>query len=195
MSNGIWLFRHGILEPNPERRFVGQREVALTSAGRLQYEQLATDFVSEVGTKVPTAIFCSDLARCLECAEILRRAFRPHAGSMPVLPDPGFREISLGAWEGLTKAEVEKRYPGALDERAADYADYAPAGGESFAMVQRRALVALLRARLKYPEGMLVVVGHAGVNRTILADYLALPLENVLRIPQGYACRAFLENR
>ena len=114
---------------------------------------------------------------------------------MPVIADRGLREISLGAWEGLTKEEVEKRYPGALDERMADLAGYAPAGGESFEMVQRRAIMALARFRMNYPVGILVVVGHAGLNRAILADYMALPLRDVLRIPQEYACSVFLENR
>lgn len=46
--------------------------------------------------------------------------------------------------------------------------------------------------RARYPEGHLLLVGHAGLNRTLLAGYLALPLNDLLRIPQPYACRAFL---
>ena len=29
---GLWLLRHGSLPPNPERRFVGARDIALTAA-------------------------------------------------------------------------------------------------------------------------------------------------------------------
>ncbi len=195
METGIWLLRHGAVEANPEHRFVGQRDVKLSSLGVRQYERLAARLVERCQDNPPKAFFCSDLSRSMACAEILRRAFRPSGGAMPIVPDPALREISLGAWEGLTKAEVEKRYPGALAERAADWAGYAPLGGESFEMVQRRALLMLIRARLQHPEGVIVFVGHAGLNRTMLADYLALPLKSVMDIPQDYACAAYLENR
>ena len=143
----------------------------------------------------PKAFFCSDSRRGIACADILRRAFRPRGGTMPVIADPGFREISLGAWEGLTKEEVEKRFPGALAERGRDFANYAPAGGESLAMLQRRALMAILRARMHTPEGLFVVVGHAAFNRCILADYLALPLELAMSIPQPYGAMSLLAGR
>ena len=58
--------------------------------------------------------------------------------------------------------------------------------------MQRRALAALARWRACYPVGGLLLVGHAGLNRTLLARYLALPLSDLLRIPQPYACRVFL---
>ena len=120
MEKGIWLLRHGAVEANPEHRFVGQRDVKLSSLGIRQYERLAARLVERCQDNPPKAFFCSDLSRSMACAEILRRAFRPSGGTMPIVLDPALRESSLGAWEGLTKAEVEKRYPGALAERAAD---------------------------------------------------------------------------
>ena len=194
MERGIWLLRHGDIVRGGQRRFVGQRDLPLSGVGHRQYARLAETMAEKLAKTPPKAFFCSDLSRGIECADILRRAFRPAGGKMPVIADRGLREISLGAWEGLTKEEVEKRYPGALDERMADLAGYAPAGGESFEMVQRRAIMALARFRMNYPDGILVVVGHAGLNRAILADYMALPLRDVLRIPQEYACSVFLEN-
>ncbi len=195
MERGIWLLRHGDIVRGGQRRFVGQRDLPLSGVGHRQYARLAEVMAEKLAKTPPKAFFCSDLSRGIECADMLRRAFRPAGGKMPVIADRGLREISLGAWEGLTKEEVEKRYPGALDERMADLAGYAPAGGESFEMVQRRAIMALARFRMNYPDGILVVVGHAGLNRAILADYMALPLRDVLRIPQEYACSVFLENR
>lgn len=193
--NAIVLVRHGELDPNPEHRFVGQRDVALSPLGERHMEEVGQELAALFEKTPPKAFFCSDLARGVASADILRRAFRPHAGTMPVIADRGFREISLGAWEGLTKAEVEKRYPGALAERGADFAGYAPLGGESFSMLQRRALLALVRARHHEPEGLLVVVGHSAFNRCVLADYLALPLEDAVKLPQAYACWTLLENR
>ncbi len=191
----IWLWRHGALEPNPERRFVGQRDIALSRAGEAAFARLACAFAAELGDVRPQAFFCSDSRRGIACADMLRRAFRPSGGAMPVIADPGFRELSLGAWEGLTQAEVERRWPGALAERGADPAGYAPPGGESLLMLQRRAVMALARARLHCREGLLVVVGHASFNRCVLADCLALPLKDASRLSQPYGCRTRLENR
>lgn len=87
---------------------------------------------------------------------------------------------------------MEQSFPGQYARRGQDLAHFRPDGGESFADVQCRALAALAHWRARYPEGHLLLVGHAGLNRTLLAGYLALPLNDLLRIPQPYACRAFL---
>ena len=106
--------------------------------------------------------------------------------------DADLREISLGAWEGLTPAEVERAFPGQYALRGRDFAHFSPPGGESFVRVQQRSLAALERWRARYPEGLLLLAGHAGLNRCLLARYLALPLADLLRIPQGYGSRTFL---
>ena len=36
------------------------------------------------------------------------------------------------------------------------------------------------------------MVSHAGILGSLLAHYLALPLRDVLRIPQYYGCRVFV---
>ncbi len=193
-ERAVWLWRHGALAPNPEQRFVGQRDIPLSRSGEAAFARLARDFADAIRQR-PRAFFCSDSRRGTACADMLRRAFRPSGGTMPVIADPGFRERSLGAWEGLTRDEVERRWPGALAEHAADPAEYAPPGGESLLMLQRRAVMALARARLHCRGGLLVVVGHASFNRCVLADCLALPLADVMRLSQPYGCRTLLKNR
>ena len=42
-ERGLWLVRHGALPPNPERRFVGARDLPLSKAGRAQIRALAVD--------------------------------------------------------------------------------------------------------------------------------------------------------
>ena len=66
---------------------------------------------------------------------------------------------------------------------------------ELWAKYQNVVKTVQFNGRMNYPDGILVVVGHAGLNRAILADYMSLPLKDVLRIPQEYACSVFLENR
>ena len=46
--SGMWLVRHGSLPPNPERRMVGARDIALSDAGRDQIRAMARQFVPEL---------------------------------------------------------------------------------------------------------------------------------------------------
>ncbi len=167
--------------------FPDLRRARLSEAGRELLADLAGRTAAELAQDAPRAFFCSDSPRALACADLLRRAFRPGGGRMPILADPGFRERDWGAWAGLRQADVEKRYPGALAGLEAEPMDYAPAGGENLAMVRRRALLALVRARLHSPEGRLAVLGDRAFLRCVLADWLALPprAAEALSLPFG----------
>lgn len=192
-GRGIWLLRHGAVVTGPHRSFVGQRDVPLSEEGLRQYHRLAQLLVQNLNDHLPRAICCSDLSRSHVGASILQVAFRQTSkGDVPVVSHTGLREISLGAWEGLSKTDVDSRFPGALAARGRDFAGYVPHGGESFFAVQQRACQALKDIRMQIPEGLLIVVGHAAVNRTLIAFYLNLPLSDVMRIPQPYACQSFL---
>ncbi len=211
--SGMWLVRHGSLPPNPERRMVGARDIPLSDAGRAQIRAMARQFVPELvqglvqGARLGMvqgagqgvvqgvgAVICSDLDRCRETAALLLENM-PEAsqqGRPPLHLEPGLREICLGRWQGMTKAEIESTWPGAYAARGQDMAHYCPPEGESFMQAQRRALAALARWRRAYPCATLLVVSHAGIIGTLLAHYLALPLRHVLQIPQHYGCRSFV---
>ena len=94
--------------------------------------------------------------------------------------------------QGMTKADIELAWPGAHAARGQDMAHFCPPHGESFMQAQRRALAAVARWRRFYPGATLLMVSHAGILGSLLAHYLALPLKDVLRIPQYYGCRAFV---
>ena len=187
--SGIWLVRHGMLPLNPERRMVGARDIPLSDAGREQIRLLARQFMPAVQGALG-AVICSDLDRCRETAAILMEALPQ--GRPPLHVEPGLREINLGLWQGMTKAEIERAWPGAYAARGQDMAHFCPPHGESFMQAQRRALAAVARWRSFYPGATLLMVSHAGILGSLLAHYLALPLKDVLRIPQYYGCRAFV---
>ena len=175
----LHLLRHGTLLPNPELRFVGQRDIPLSEIGRRQARQVRQDLAA-----VPlTEAWTSDLPRCLEMT-----ALALDGRNVPVQVEPAFREINLGRWEGLTKAEVDARFPGAVAARGKDFWNYVPEGGESFAMLASRVCSALYR-RLADMRGdaHALLVAHSGVNRVILMRYLALDMRDFFAVPQPYA--------
>ncbi|HXE38984.1 MAG TPA: alpha-ribazole phosphatase family protein [Azonexus sp.] len=104
-------------------------------------------------------VWSSPLRRCRMLAELLHPA--PRIDDLLV-------EMDFGRWEGLRWDEVPRAE---LDAWAADVAGYAPPGGESPLMLQRRALAFV--AGLAVPEA--VIVTHAGVIRTLLAHWRGVP--------------------
>lgn len=181
----LYLLRHGALPPNPQRRFVGQRDLPLSPRGQRQIAFWA----KELAVTPLKAIFCSSLQRCRESARSIGR-YHPQT---PVIPRDAFREIHLGQWEGLTPAEVEERFPGAYAARGRNLADYCPQDGESFRMLARRVLPALRDILPQNNDDNVLLVAHGGVIRVILAHALALPLDRLLDIPQPYAACTRLE--
>lgn len=174
----IYLLRHGQIEQFRPRRFVGQLDLPLTEAGKIQARNLR-DFLKDIKF---SRIFTSPLHRTVQTAQIV-------AGNraVDITPVAALAEISLGAWEGLTVAEVRERFPGEYEKRGEDLAHYRPAGGESFADLARRSLPAFTRLAREH-AGPLLVVAHAGVNRVLLASLQQLPLKDLLLIPQEYCC-------
>jgi len=82
---------------------------------------------------------------------------------LEVTPDPRWREIDIGRWEGLTRAEVHARYP---DEsaRAAAGEPVRLGGGESWVELHDRIRTALEQLIGEASDGSRVaVVTHGGV--------------------------------
>lgn len=182
----LLLLRHGEIAQEEPRRYVGRRDLPLTEAGRAQAAAWAP-----VLAGVPfCGAWCSDLLRCRETA-----ALALSGSGLAAAPLPGLRELDLGAWQGLSEAEVRERFPGEFERRGADLANVAPAGGESFRHAQER-FDAALRAALsgvRPGAGVALVVAHAGVNRAYLCRVLGLPLSEVFRLGQDYGCLNVLE--
>ena len=173
----MYLIRHGEITQSSPRRFVGQSDLLLTDRGREQMRQVAGYLVGRGVSR----LLCSPLSRCVESAGIVGSALglRPE-----IVPD--LREIGLGVWEGLTVEEVRERFPGEYEARGLDLARFRPAGGESFTDVERRAWAAFEAvSKFNSPQA---IVAHGGVNRLLLCRILGMPLENLFRLGQDYAC-------
>ncbi|MBQ7609445.1 MAG: histidine phosphatase family protein [Desulfovibrionaceae bacterium] len=189
MGQGLLLIRHGALD-DQGRRMIGCADISLNDCGRAQMRNVCRHLVRRVCDLV--CVVSSDLQRCQESARIIVRGVYEATGrTLPLHADPRLRELSLGAWEGLRRADIEKRWPGSYAMRGYDFAAFVPPGGESFRMLLRRVQSAYVHWRHMYPCGRLCFVTHAGVLRVLIAQHMALPLGDVLRIPLTYA--AFCE--
>ena len=173
MTTRIYLVRHGATQLTAENRFSGAVGVDLSDEGRAQVARLAARLA---GDEV-AAMYCSGMSRAVETARILARP----RGLEPVRDD-ALREISHGRWEGLTRQEVEARFPEEYAAWEADPFTFAPEGGESGIAVLARALPAVRRIVSRHREETAVVVSHKATLRLILSSLLGID-------PRGYRDR------
>ena len=177
MDHLIFLLRHGAIDNPPPRRFLGRSDLPLNADGVRQ----ARDLARWMGVLPFRRVCASPLSRAVETAALV--SGRPAAAIERV---ETLVEIDLGAWEGLSLAEVQVRFPGEYEQRGQDLAAYRTPGGESFSEVADRACPALADLARDTP-GPLLVVAHMGVNRAVLSRLLGRPLALLLDIPQAYA--------
>lgn len=120
----IYLVRHGKIQlPDTKRRFVGQIDPPLSEEGIRQAGVLG-GWLQNVHFN---AIFCSDLHRTCQTAQIIA------AGRKTPVCLKGLREIHLGEWEGKTFSEIAEQNPREFKARDSNIAYYRITGGESFA--------------------------------------------------------------
>jgi broad specificity phosphatase PhoE len=160
--------RHGETPWNVTLQYQGQANVPLNERGREQARRAAERLRRlEVG-----AIYSSDVARAWETAEIIGAAL----GRTP-RPMPEIREIDVGQWEGLTPEELYRRFPDHMAEFKRDPARTVRLGGESYAQLQARALLALQQIQEGHRQGETVVaVSHGGTIRALLCHVIGLDL-------------------
>ena len=176
----VVLLRHGRTDWNATGRFQGQLDSPLDVIGKAQ----ALEAASAVAAMEPDAVVSSDLARAADTAA----AVGAEVG-IDVVHDPRLREIDLGAWQGLTRAEARSRFP---DEYASWQAgaDERRGGGETYAEVGSRSAACVVEwlDRLG-PASTLVAVTHGGTARATIGTLLDLPPDTWWRLAPLGNCR------
>ena len=172
----IFLLRHGEIETGDVRKYVGQRDLALTKTGLEQ----ARIWQRELAAIQFSRIFTSDLPRCKDTANIMAAE-----RSTIVQEVPELREINLGQWQGVAVDEIRRLYPDQFEQRGRDIANFRPPGGESFSDLSDR-VVPVFEQITEGLDGSVLIVCHSGVIRVILCRVLELPLSNLLQLELDY---------
>jgi broad specificity phosphatase PhoE len=165
----VLLVRHGQSEWNASGRWQGQADPPLTNHGRLQ----ASEAAAALGAV--DAVWASDLTRAAETAVIIANAL----GVGPVVLDEDLRERDAGEWSGLTRVEIEERYPGYLDDHRR------PPGWEDDEALLTRALRALRRIGREVPGGDVVAITHGGLIYN-LEDHLGEDMKRIANVEGRY---------
>jgi probable phosphoglycerate mutase len=172
----IVLVRHGETDWNRENRFQGHADTVLNEAGRAQAGALARDLAGEQFA----AVYSSPLERAAETARIIASNL-----GLEVQLEPALMEADVGSWSGLTRAEIEARFPDGY-ARWPEFAGWND--GETYEELGLRVVAGLFAMASQHPSEQILAVTHGGPIRSAL--------EAAERVPFGEARRsiAVLEN-
>jgi broad specificity phosphatase PhoE len=154
----ILLARHGETDWNDEGRFQGHADPPLNATGRAQAARLAR----ELADVELTAVYSSPLRRASETAGVVAAAHELEPIALDAL-----REIDVGSWQGLTRAEIETRFP----DQFARWLDYEEGwtDGETYEQMGRRVVATLLELASAHDGEQILAVTHGGPIRAAFA--------------------------
>jgi broad specificity phosphatase PhoE len=160
MATTILLIRHPESVWNRKGIYQGQRDIPLSPLGRIQAELVA----ARLGRERISGVLCSPLRR----AHALAQAIARYHHLIPQTDDR-LTEIGHGSWEGLSRQEVEERFPEEYRTWLERPHDVCFDGGESLHQVHDRSVEPVAEL-LRRPEvGTWVVVTHDAVCRLVVA--------------------------
>lgn len=165
------LWRHARTEYNAEGRLQGSLDVPLGQEGRSQAAAAAHAILERYGAE--PRIVSSPLSRALDTADELATLT-----DAEVIADEAFTQRPYGAWEGLTWADVQARWPEEFERRKRGEDPDIPGWGRS-ADVARRVKAGLVEHW--DPDQVTVVVSHGSAIQLGLTVVLGLdPLSRAL---------------
>ena len=162
MPRRLLLVRHGESTWNAVSRWQGQADPPLSPFGERQAEDAGAR-LAEIATIA--AVWTSNLVRARRTGDLIAK----HLGIAEVREEPRLRERDVGAWSGLTRDEIEERWPGYLAARRS------PPDFEGDDELLARTRAGLAAAVDGSGTGDVLVVTHGGVIRTIERSLGAIP--------------------
>ena len=154
----IYYVRHGQSTYNAEKRYAGSTDVPLSELG-LEQAQIAAGILEDYAID---HLICSPMLRTRQTAEVINQRLQ-----LPIEIVEDLRELNVGVFETLTRAEIEEKYPERWQQsRHNDYFKVSH-GGESGFDVQQRVFPALDQLIEKYEGQSILIVAHGFVGRVV----------------------------
>jgi len=161
------LTRHGETMDNKKGISQGHLLGKLSAEGKRQIKKVAARLRKEN----ISCIYSSDLARAFDTAKFIAK----HHKKAPLIPVKELRECDLKKWAG-------KKWPLNPEEKARMKKIYGMI--ESRASMRRRAKKILDKAYSKYPDGCVLFVGHAGINKALISVIMKKPAKYMGELEQ-----------
>ena len=203
LNHRIFLVRHGDVDVSPGICY-GQLDCSVTSSFNKDLQKLIDYFQThclfsdhpqqlqhhkEQKLDLPI-IITSPLQRCAQLAEGLQNYFDNNYSSpkdsvsrSSVQINQDFKEINFGQWEGQSWQSIGQKN---IEEWNNDLLNFTFPGGESARSFDRRVINAWHALQQQLAEQtqtqQVIIICHAGVIRSILSDFLQIPLQHSLTL-------------
>ena len=182
----IYLVRHGETELNRTDCFRGAVDIELNELGRRQ--------AAEAGRALGEIPFAAVLSSPMKRAWYTAEKIAEEKGLSP-RPEPAFRNIDLGPWNGKPKKEVQEERPDLWKLWLTHPEALEIEGAETLRDVQERAWNRLLELVDEFEGKTIVLATHTTVIKPILARALEVPEPWFWRFHLDHAAYAVLERR
>jgi probable phosphoglycerate mutase len=169
------FLRHGETPHTVDKRFSGSGgdNPGLNETGEAQ-ARAAASYLSTIGGV--DAVVSSSMRRTQQTAGIVAESL-----GLEVAVAEAWQECSFGDWDGYTFAEVQQKWPEALNAWLESTA-VAPPGGESFEMCDRRVRSARDSVLSSHPGRTVVVVTHVTPIKLMVRSVLQAPMSSLFRM-------------
>jgi broad specificity phosphatase PhoE len=162
-------------------RHAAHVELGITLTGRRKDVSLSRDGLDQaaivadlLGVEPIDAVYSSPRERAFYTA---REIAEPHEHEVNL--SEALDEVDFGEWTGRRFDELEG--DPLWDEWNEARSRARPPGGELMAEAVARAVAALEAIATEWPDGTVAAVSHCDIIRGVIAHYLGLPLDNLLR--------------
>lgn len=162
----ICLVRHGETLWNREARLQGSQDIPLSDLG-IKQARIAAEHLSKEPWDL---LYSSDLSRAKRTADYLNERI-----GVPHYLEPGLRERGYGLLEGMTRGEIESRFPGVLSSPN----EHRIPGLESCDALRRRVKETIESIVLRHPGKRILIVTHGGTINAFLYSITGKQTERI----------------
>jgi alpha-ribazole phosphatase len=166
----VYLIRHTTPEIGKGICY-GQADIPLAASFQSEANQLI-----QCLPKVVDVVYSSPSGRCTKLAELIK-------SNLPVITDKRLLEINFGDWEMKAWNEIDQLM---LNSWMKDFVNVLPPSGENLLDLSKR-VHGFIADLVQTDDQVVVIIGHAGIIRCIIAYILEIPLKNIFKIPVNYA--------
>ena len=163
----LYYIRHGETDWNREGRLQGQRDIPINANGHTQARRCGEVLRALLARGAVDAaqldFVSSPLGRARETMQLVRAALG--LARMTYQVDARLAEISFGAWEGFTTAELQAQAPEAVAAREHDKWNFTPPQAESYSTMSLR-----VRDWYRSLSRDTVAVAHGGTFRGLIVQ-------------------------
>ena len=178
----VYFARHGETAFNVERRYQGSRhDSPLTERGRVQAREVGLMLRDLISRERPPHFVASPLGRTRATMEIILDTLGLPGGDYTT--DRRVVEIDLGEWSGLCDDEVRNGDRARWQARERDKWNIPVPGGESYAMVARRAT-----DWFQSLSGETVAISHGAFGRNLRGLYGAMAWQDMAALDEPHGC-------